>query len=199
MGNLKLLMQMLKELENNPSGKSLSSYLNNRNAMPEINVGNRLTNSIGEFNYTGKSPGFINVSPNSDIGTLIHELTHAAKRQMVYQYYDHLKGTRPDPVKRAENPQFYDAYEKLDHRTVGRPDRTNQQGYANRIAGYDLTGPKSTHGDKEYRYSETELPAFGLGNMYERWPDRAPQHVDASLATEMEILLDLANRSYRRK
>lgn len=187
------LQSLLVETAAYPQYGDLVGYLSSRRMMPKIKL-NYLGGPEGEFNsvnafYTG--PGTVEAAePN----TLVHELTHAAQRQMGWQY-GHLKKKSSKELA-PEEQQFIDAYEKLifTPKELGRKmdftaEKTAQSiapEWAKQKGGYRATGP--------------ELQAFGMGSTVSpNTFNPAPLHVDPTYATEFSILLDLAKQVQKRQ
>lgn len=151
-------------------------YLENRKAMPQVKERFLPDGTSGEFEYgTGLPPeGQINVqmgmNPVHQETTLTHELMHAAMRQMWHQ--------SPD------DPRLADALRKI----------------RGGLATASSIAPQWVKDRGNYRATETEIPgwaaAFAQGRQYNAGrEDPAPLHVDPTAATEISILLELANRA----
>ncbi len=162
---------------------ALMSYLASRNAVPPIVTnpnlpevaegGFRTVPSVGpagQVELRGTSPAYV--------GTLLHELTHAAQVQM-----------EKHRQNRGAGKQFTDAYDKLAV-TEGK----------GRGPGHIMSrrpqNPEWPEDYKQYRVSDMEAPAFAVGNQSSGIDptQRAAPHVDTTLAQEFMILLDLATR-----
>lgn len=173
---------LLAQANQNPMVTALNQYLRNRNAQPVMQFARTEDGSEGQFSYGDAHPpqGDLTLAPIATAGTVAHELTHAATRQIVNQYYDMVMGKIP------KDPQFMEGYEKL---SFGG----KQTDLASKLAGGFLRD------NQDYRMSTTEAPAFANGNMVDKangaytWP--APAHVDPTMSTEFQMLLDLANRA----
>lgn len=113
--------------------------------------------------------------------TLIHEMTHAAQYRM---------NTQAD---KGSNNQFKDAYKKL---YGGEDAKSQQQRPGPQLASKMDSNFTST--EQGYRSTPWELTAYGLGNSVTGTRNNpAPNHVDATLATEFMLLLDLATRGLK--
>ncbi len=123
--------------------------------------------------------------------TLAHETAHAADTAMADEawriFRQNGKAWLPSSRPNQQQMQFSDAYRKM------RPSATNLP------TGYETALQR----DKEYRTSDRELRAFGVGNtadprstvpIYQGAP-----HLDPTMATEFEILLGLAQQANRSK
>lgn len=162
---------------------ALMSYLAQRNAVPTFlenknlpegaDGGFRLGPSVGpagQVETAGTSPAYV--------GTLIHELTHAAQTQMGRHRQEWGAGK-----------QFKDAFDKLV--------MTNGKGAGpGHILSRKAQNPEWPEDYTHYRTSDMEAPAFGMGNQSSGIDpsQRAPAHVDPTLAQEFMILLDIASR-----
>jgi len=140
-----------------------------------------------------KQPGKIIFNRNRfdespEAATVIHELTHAADRQLG----NHYAAFKAQGIKN----QFTDAYEKLMIAPrKGLFDSSEQKGTGveeiiKRIA------PKWGKENSDYRTKPNEALAFAVGNTSAKAEDTwdAPPHVNATIATNFRILMDLANR-----
>jgi hypothetical protein len=104
-------------------------------------------------------------------------MTHAADRQMMQQ-------AREQSMFGKDN-QFTEAYQKL----VG-PEGRNRTDLARKV------NPDWASDNQYYRALPQEIAAHGVGAFSgPNTQDRAPNHVDATAATEFQILLDLAQRN----
>lgn len=187
--------RLLRETaEAGPQYGELVDYLSARRMMPPIGIkslGSRAVFISGGENVpkTGVVElGARAASPN----TLVHELTHAAQRQMELQYFGLRRKSRSDKLTQPEK-QFVDAYEKLIYRSgemLGAKPKATQRETAVSIA------PKWVNEESDYRATGSELAAFGMGSALGRnFSYPAPLHIDPSYATEFSILLNLARRA----
>jgi hypothetical protein len=185
------LQKLLEKLKGTSTGASLLEYLTQRGQVPGIKMEQPFYGAVGDFSYDGISdPGRIRLGEQAGLGTLVHELTHAAEKSMVGQYYKGVdKSSRDESY--VDNPQFMDAYEKLWH--GGSYYRNKGKNYGPDYLPNKF-GKEWTFEERDYRSSPRELNAHAVGNQYSHWPDRAPQHLDPTLATEFEIMLELAKR-----
>lgn len=154
---------------------------------------------IGSFTSGGDIPpnGKIALSWLANPGTFPHELQHAVDRQFRKDDFERTgKGSTGDLLLdkilgRPTGPdQFQQAYRKM-RGYDANTGLTSQQKLA------ALLDPNFVKKNSDYRASSTEIPAFGVGNMVNPWLDsdsKAPNHLDATMATEAMILLDLAKR-----
>jgi len=186
-----------------PQYQDLIGYLHSLRKMPHVNVKDIGDESRGVFrtnNIFGNSlpdVGIIDVGYYSKPATLVHELTHAADRQLENQYYNlKFAKTKPDKLSPQEE-QFVNAYEKLANNMDVRynsPKRYPRKTLANHLS------PQWAKENESYRANQAELPAWGMASTIE--PNRtqeysAPRHLDPTLATEFTILMDMANRLQR--
>jgi hypothetical protein len=175
------LSALQAQTADDPLTQALTRYLVQRGALPVIQENRTTDGSQGQFSYGDAYPpqGALTVAPNATAGTYAHELTHAAQRQLVEQYYHQIDG------REAKDPAFVDAYNKLQFRGA-------QQDLMQRLGG---SFAKENEG---YRTSATEAPAFAVGNMVDNahggytWP--APAHIDPTMASELAMLLEIASR-----
>lgn len=172
--------------------QEIIKYLSDRQRMPAVKNGWLPDGESGRFEYNtvmgNELPPQGQVTLNYRLPsrekekTLSHELAHAADRQLGEQYFAIPPGQR-------SADQFADAYQKLS--LNGKNGRSSRNLVAGALAGQDWA-----KGKIDYRSSSNELAAYGVGNMYdpEVADNKAPPHVDATMATEMAILLELAQR-----
>lgn len=114
--------------------------------------------------------------------TLIHELTHAAQYRMDTQ------------AEKGGNEQFTTAYNKL----YGGENAKSQQGRPGPQLASKIN-KNFTSTESGYRSTPWELSAYGVGNSATKRTDySAPPHIDATMATEFMILLDLAMRGLKK-
>jgi len=136
----------------------------------------------------------------------LHELTHAADRQISYQASDleerHRKETplldylRGKTVLTPEEVRLAMGYRKLHYdpkKDYKDPARYPRQQLISKMA------PEWAKENYDYRSGDGELVAYGMGSTVPRRSNRAPLHVDPTMATEFSILLDLAQRAQKAK
>ncbi len=199
------ILQFLKEAANIPEFQQMMNYLMDRRAVPELEkqpvylgegvlgAFERNTPFGNELSRNGK----ISVSSSAGTDTLVHEMTHAVNYQMAVQNSD-------EPFNRFSRPrksQFGEAYDKLrwdsNERNPKKMDRVREI--------VDILAPQALEVVKNYRLSSGEAPAFAvarhLTDPQSTAPGQysAPEHIDATMATEFMILLDLAQREQNKK
>lgn len=120
-------------------------------------------------------------------GTLIHEMTHAADRQLRRLAYE-LKTSNRSLT--PEEEQFMDTFNKT---MKGRKEEDYQE-FAEKIAL--AIDPEWKKKNRDYRSSYEELPAFAMGQSKKKGDKfmDAPPHIDPSIATQFRILLDQARK-----
>ena len=192
-------MQLASE---RPEFAALHDYLTTRSALPPVEFARLSPGTSGQFETnsffgrelppTGKvqlNGEFLDraYGPTSSIPTLIHELTHAAGREMSDQY------NQRDVLDQEAKDAFKQAYDKLVYYRNAREidARFPQSVLANKLA------PAWGKANEAYRASIGELPSFAMGNVSGNASQPAPAHVDPTLATEYRILLDAALRDAR--
>ena len=193
--------RLLRETtEAGPQYGELVAYLSARRMMPPIflsdgyGIGKRFDpESTGIFE-TGRglpATGEISLRAPSRPQTVVHELTHAAERQIRQQWS--AIASLPEWRLTPAQLQFRKAYEQLIFKPgeqFGKNPKSAQQETAMKIA------PKWVKEESDYRSTGGELTAFGMGSALGRNVDNpAPLHIDPSYATEFSILLDLARRA----
>jgi hypothetical protein len=164
-------------------------YLRQRGSVPTVDIigGQRLGAYAPDTNTVYLNPYQDRASRYNSVA---HETAHAADTALGAQNYDIVKQNMgawlPSSRPSTESMRFSDAYNKL------QPSTTKLS------TGYEAS-PQRT---QNYRTSNRELRAFGAGNTADPGAPAvfpgAP-HLDTTMATEFEILLDLANRAQRNR
>jgi hypothetical protein len=164
--------------------QELEKYLQSRNAVPDIKVTGYLpegTHGMFSSDRTNIGTGKIKINKNLHEtympSTIAHEMTHAADRQMEQQAMEQgLFG---------KSNQFTEAYKKM----VGTDGRNRTQLLRKRY-------PEFEEDNRYYRSRPDEVAAHAIGAYSgPAMQDSAPRHVDATAATELRILMDLAQRN----
>ena len=168
----------------NDAYQDQEKYLQTKDAMPDVEMTSNLPEGTnGMFTSLnlpiGKGQLKLNKNTSKQVlpSVLTHELAHAADRQMMQQAMEQSMF--------GKSNQFTEAYEKL----VG-PEGRNRTDLARKINPYWATN------NQDYRALPQEIAAHGIGAFSgPALQDPAPNHVDATAATEFRILLDLAQRN----
>ena len=180
-----------------PQYQDLTGYLNSRNMMPPMNMAYLGSDTAGEFkrnnffNQNLPETGVVNFNYGAEPSTVVHELTHAADRQLKDQYLN-LKHNKSNLS--PEEEQFVAAYQKLSQNTnpmVFGLKRYPKEELANYLS------PEWNKKNQRYRASEPELPAWGMASTIDSKDSReynAPLHLDPTMATEFSILMNMAHR-----
>ena len=188
------LQSLLRESAEYPQYGELVDYLSARRMMPPISL---KYGSSSSFTFPGfykgqnsiPATGIVKIAEGETPNAVVHELTHAAQRQIEAQYLSLRKKAEKTDLTPLDR-QFMQAYEKLVHRPgklFGARPEAMQSLTAQRIA------PDWVKKEGDYRATGGELAAFGMGSTVDRNAD-APLHIDPSYATEFSILLDMARR-----
>lgn len=189
------LEKLQSEARQGEAYRQMEQYLKARDAMPNIVV-KELPEPINAQFTAMRMPagsGRIEVHKDPDVlrvigpSVMAHELAHAAERQMGQQ------ASEESSVFGGKS-QFAEAYDKL----VGRGPFVSgkkRAEFARKIA------PDWAAFNREYRASPVEIGAHGVGAFApsKNMQDSAPLHVDATAATEFQILLDLAQRNAKNR
>ena len=190
------ITKILQKASENPEYQTLANYLMSRRAMPQMQREYLGDNTFGSFVTpglfsSGKVPdrGILKLNqfseyqnPSDVVPTVAHEMTHAAERQMIRQYYE-IKAKRD----RSElETQFMNNFQKI----IGssKPEIAN---WLKNVA------PEYAKQGEGYRSTSTEGLAFGLQNAaYANTGSQrfAPEHIDPTIATSLMLLLDQAQR-----
>jgi len=185
------MQALLRQSAEYPQYGELVDYLSARRMMPPISMGgtngaNAVFESNSIFGNTLPKTGVIKVRYNARPSTVVHELTHAADDQISSQYFQ-LKNKRDD-LTPAEQ-QFMQAYEKLAYNQFGRDKAFQRENLARKL------NPEWAKKHSEYRATNRELPAWGMGFTIDPRDDyNPPLHLDPTLATEFSMLLDMARK-----
>ena len=173
----------------------MEQYLTTRDAMPDIKakVLPEPTNAVFTAMRMPAGSGTITVHKDPEVMRVIgpslmaHELAHAADRQMGQQ------ASEESSVIDGKS-QFAEAYDKM----VGRGPFVSGK---KRTELARKVNPDWASFNKGYRASPDEISAHGVGAFApsKNMQDSAPLHVDATAATEFQILLELAQRSAKNK
>lgn len=196
-------VDLTKDVGARPQYEQLMDYLSARRAVPPTKFAYLGDSTSGEFvrntmfGNEFPSTGVIRLNRGAGADTFIHELTHAATAQLVNQYAEEPNKFMNFSEKAAPT-QFTDALQKILRGAVGKD--TPPVELANAL------DPFWTAANKDYRATSGELLGFAMGNMVPTKSgkvsienSRGPAHLDATLATDMMILLDLATRAQKAK
>lgn len=169
----------------NDYSQSLFDYLYKRNRLPFTKMTSMLPpGTLGTYTPHENT---VRVHPASGLGTLVHEMTHAADNALEQQYYD-----RPTSWNKPDTQTYFtDAYDKLKGRTSNTYYNDRRGELANKL------NSEWYKKNQDYRSTGNELSGWAgkrtvRGEQEPRY--EAPDHLDSTLATEMSILLDLARR-----
>jgi hypothetical protein len=180
----KSVTELIKQAGSIPEYQQMMNYLSTRGAAPTIAADPKL-NFSGIFRPgpTFSAPGSVGIRPKEPVEALIHEVTHAADIQMVSQYMQESGRTSSSSAGPFKSTPFTDAYDKLDPAPLTK---LMQPEWAGRASKYRATRPES----RAFAIENAIGP-----NVTKDSVTRAPGHVDATIATEFMILLELAQRS----
>ena len=176
------ILTFMKQAMTIPEYRQMMDYLAQRKASPKVVARNLGEGVLGSFEPAAKGRGEISIRPDSDRGTLVHEITHAVDHQMVQQYMENL------------SPQFKDSFEKLKF----DPSTPAPKSAFRSDEVIDKQAPEYRAKAGNYRTDPGEAMAFAIQKHLSpgsRAQSNAPSHVDATLATEFLILLDQAQRA----
>jgi hypothetical protein len=202
------LEKLTQESKKYPQYNDLMDFLASRLAVPEITQKYLGPSTGGQFTSGWGEPknGRIELNYETTPSTLVHELTHAADRQISGQALDlqtrHRKETpiidyiRGKTSLTPEEVRLVMGYKKLhyDHdKNYLDSTRYPRQELVKKLA------PEWAKENYDYRSADNELAAYGMGSTVPRRSNRAPLHVDPTMATEFSILLDLAQRAQKAK
>jgi len=168
----------------NDAYPDIEKYLQARDALPDVQISDNLpegTNGMFTSINLPIGSGQLKLSKNAPKqilpSVLTHEMAHAADRQMMQQAMEQSMF--------GKGNQFTEAYQKL----VG-PEGRNRTDLARNV------NPDWASDNQYYRALPQEIAAHGIGAFSgPNTQSNAPKHVDATAATEFQILLDLARRN----
>lgn len=188
--------RILKAASDNPEYQAISNYLLSRRAFPEVATAPMRGGTYGKFT----TPGFFSDgvipergllsfnelsqqwSPQAMAPTAVHETTHAANRQLIKQYYE----VQKKPNKTELDNQFLGNFQKI----IGssKPEISDwlkkvSPTFAKQEAGYRATGPEAL----SFAVENSAFP-------YSEDAYNAPAHIDPTIATTFQLLLDQAQR-----
>lgn len=185
------LRSLLDETGKYPQYGELTGYLNERGMMPPIKYGLLPGNVQGEFATNGwgnsnlPDSGVVRIGFDSKPDTVVHELTHAADRQITNQYFEVKNKAKRGSLTPLEK-QFMSLYEGLSEPAPGGTKLP-------RVESARTLAPDWVKTTSKYRSTNAELPAWGMGWTVSKEKD-APLHVNPTMATEFSVLLEMANR-----
>lgn len=155
------------------------TLLNKFNYLPNLSIAPSYDGSQGSYNILNRSVS-LNPSTGKNEQAATHEFTHALDTAMLFLAQDWNKpqsekmlfGLFSDPATSSQK-QFATAYDKLKPSTSNLPNKP--------------TDP--------YRAGNMEMRAHGVGEMINKGNYPANQHIDPTMATEFDILMDLLRRT----
>ena len=184
------LQALLRETAGSPQYGALVDYLTARRMMPPIEIEGFDGGAFHRNSFFGSRlprTGVVTVGYRSGPGTVVHELTHAADSQLDAQYYEVKEKAARGKITPAEQ-QFVQAYEKLAYNRFAKD--------LPRLEMAKRLGPEWAKKESDYRATNRELPAWGMGGTVSPNTDYpAPLHLDPTMATEFSVLMDLARRA----
>ena len=201
MEDAKRLVELTLEARQKPQYEQLMEYLSLRRSVPPQKMGylgrdQGLYERNGPFSSELPRTGVITIDrATGDANTLVHELTHAAAAQLTSQYSES-PWSFLNFRKKANPTQFTDAFDKIMLGEYGKEMAP--------VAQAATFNPAWVAANRDYRSTAGELLGFAMGNSepigVERNPaSTVPKHLDATLATQFMILLDLATREEKKK
>lgn len=165
-----------------PSGKlnELLDVLSRFNYLPQLTTTEPLYGEVGNYNPIYRQ---LQLTPSSgrDESTAAHEYAHALDTLMMFKAQEWNKprsqqflwGLFSTPPTEAQK-QFAEAYQKLQPSTTKLPNK-----------------PSSN----DYRGSNPEMRAWGVSEQVKKGVNPAAQHIDSTMASEFDILVDLFRRT----
>lgn len=196
------LKTLLDNASENSDFKTLYSFLKDKDSLPNMKVDSSL-DSKGQFTYGEGEPaeGSITVwgSSKGFVSTLVHEMTHAADRQMVKLSSDIEKSIRKGEKVSKEEEQFLSNWKKsFGVRSIGEG---GGEAVGLKSLMKSIADPKWLSENQDYRTTRAESIAHGVGNVNKKSSEiyNLQSHMDPSIATEFMILLNQANRIKKKR
>jgi hypothetical protein len=201
---------LMRQASDVPEYEQMMTYLKERRAVPLIKTDPYLTRSEGEFEVNAwgstKLPeaGQITLNRYTKPQVLVHEVAHAASREMDKQYKEYNKDRfgKLFSLFPSDPTQFQAAYEKLvynEQKLMDKSARTPIETFVKKLA------PDFYNSNAEYRTTRRELQAYGVetatSSQFEdtlKYPFKSPPHIDPTLATEFLTLLNLAIKDQKK-
>lgn len=186
--------RILEAARSYPQTREIEAYLENRGVSPSVAEEYIREGVAGTFTGSADNwamPGAIRLKPMASANTQIHELVHAAQRELSRQRY-----------YTQEPNQFTQAYDKLvqDGRPLFSRPRNKSTDKIQELA--DILYPDMYKEEGGYRSSSKEIQAFAVGNTLV--PSRNVNalikegtHLEPTITTEFMMLLDLAAKESR--
>ncbi len=196
------LKTLLDNAANNSDFKTLYSFLQDKNSLPEMKVDPSI-DSRGVFTYGDGMPssGVLSVGGSSQgyVSTLVHEMTHAADRQMIRLSQDIEKAIRNKEKVSNEEKQFLENWKKsFGARSIGEG---GGEAVGMKSLMKSVADPKWLSDNQDYRTTRSESIAHGVGNVNKKASEiyNLQTHMDPSIATEFMILLNQANKISKKR
>ena len=196
------LKTLLDNASDNSDFKTLYSFLKDKDSLPNMKVDSSL-DSRGQFTYGEGEPaeGSITVwgSSKGFVSTLIHEMTHAADRQMIKLSSDIEESIRKGEKVSKEEKQFLSNWKKsFGVRSIGEG---GGEAVGLKSLMKSIADPKWLSENQDYRTTRAEAIAHGVGNVNKKSSEiyNLQSHMDPSIATEFMILLNQAKGIKRKQ
>lgn len=196
------LKTLLDNASDNSDFKTLYTFLNDKGSLPNMKVDSSLS-SRGEFTYGDGQPAEGNLSVGGSskgfVSTLVHEMTHAADRQMIQLSLDIEKSIRKGEKVSKEEEQFLSNWKKsFGARSVGEG---GGEAVGLKSLMKTIADPKWLSENQDYRTTRAESIAHGVGNVNKKSSEiyNLQSHMDPSIATEFMILLNQANKIKKKR
>lgn len=195
-------------LQDNVLFADIMDYLTSKGRVPSVTRASLPWDTYGQYHRwdkeRNKPDNRIELSHKAGPSTLLHELAHGADDTLERQYWDRPMGGIPKMYPK-EDTQFTRGYEKLRGGVVNAkaPYKGGlRQYYYPRSDLASMLDDKWYQRHKDYRSSERELTGWGAGateDPNESYSaDKAPLHLNPTMATELAILIDLARREKKK-
>jgi hypothetical protein len=185
------LARILKLASDNPDYQSIANYLMSRRAYPSFQYMPVASNAYGSFTAPGlfsnvPDRGIVNLprntittNPADVVPTILHELTHATQHQL-YKQYREIKNKKDQS---DSEKQFIENFDKIMGAKPTEQIAKFSPEFAKKEVGYRSRGDEAlSHAIENANYP----------NSITTWS--APSHVDPTLATQVMLLLDQAQR-----
>ena len=169
-----------KKLESSGKLNEILTILSKFNYLPQLGTTEPLFGYSGSYDPIYRQ---LQLDPASgkDESTAAHEYTHALDILMMFKNQDWGKPRNRqflwglfNSQPTEEQKKFSEAYQKLQPYTSKLPNKPNPN---------------------EYRGSNSEMRAWGVSEQVKKGVNAAEKHIDPTMATEFDILMDLLQRT----
>jgi hypothetical protein len=185
------LSAVMQQSAQSPLYAEIVDYLSSINRMPPVVPALLPEGTRGRniFDRISDRSGTVYIDPTqANPSTPVHELSHVADRAISDLHTSLIRKKYENTLTPLEQ-QFMQAYEKLVYGTI------QDKQPLKRLEMVERLDPAWAEKNRSYRTTQDELAAFGVGSTASQDPSfNPPLHLDPTMATEFNILLDIAKR-----